>query len=242
MVRMKKKPSLKTDEGRGTERGPIPIEDEIYQLITQGIVAKRIRPGARLKEATLATQFDVSRMRVRRVLRRLADLSVVEFRLNYGAVVSRPSAQESRSLFQTRKVLEAEAIRAVAEAQSRATFSLLRAALAEEELAFATHAPDAAALSSRFHLLLGESSDNPVLADILNQLVHRCVLIQSLYEGRFAHAICLVEEHLRIVDLMEAGSVVAAQREMASHLDHIEASLDYDNGGDTDERLEAALG
>ncbi|MFO1147564.1 MAG: GntR family transcriptional regulator [Alsobacter sp.] len=241
MARQKAKSRQETDEDRGSDRGPLPVEDEIYALITQGIVTKRIRPGARLKEAALAKQFDVSRMRVRRVLQRLADLSVVEFRLNYGAVVARPSAVESRAVFQTRRLLEAEAIRALTEAQSKGAFQRLRAAIAEEERAFASGAPDASALSSRFHLLLGDASGNPVLADILNQLVHRCVLIQSLYETSFAPALCLLEEHIRILDLMERGQVAAAQREMADHLSHIEASLNYDGGARTDDRLEAAL-
>jgi DNA-binding GntR family transcriptional regulator len=183
----------------------------------------------------------VSRMRVRRVLQRLADLSVVEFRLNFGAVVSRPSAVESRAVFRTRKLLEAEAIRAVSQLKSKEIFSRLRQAVAEEERAFAARAPDAAALSSRFHLLLGESSGNPVLADILNQLVHRCVLIQSLYEASHAHALCLTEEHARIVDLMEQGKAAVAQQEMDAHLDQIESSLDYDSRVSADDRLEAAL-
>jgi DNA-binding GntR family transcriptional regulator len=81
----------------------------------------------------------------------------------------------------------------------------------------------------------------PLRPGILNQLVHRCVLIQSLYETSFAPALCLLQEHVRILDLMEQGQVSAAQREMAEHLSHIEASLNYDAGAKTDDRLEAAL-
>ena len=75
-------------------RGPVPAEDDIYRAVTKGIVDKTIRPGTRLKEAALAGEYAVSRARIRRVLRRLAELSVIEFRLNIGAVVSRPSADE----------------------------------------------------------------------------------------------------------------------------------------------------
>src|SRR5260370_36037666 len=75
---------------------------------------KQIRAGSRIREAALASSFKVSRARVHRVLQRLADLDVVEFRLNLGALVSRPSPQESQAVFRTPPVLEAEAGRAAA--------------------------------------------------------------------------------------------------------------------------------
>src|SRR5688572_24857170 len=95
-------------------RGPDPVEDEIYRLVTEAIVTKQLRPGSRLKEAALATQFNVSRARVRRVLRRLAELDMLEFRLNHGALVRRPTPDEARAVFATRRLLEAEAVRGTA--------------------------------------------------------------------------------------------------------------------------------
>jgi DNA-binding GntR family transcriptional regulator len=243
---MKKKPSepenRKSSASRGVTRGPVPVEEEIYQLITQGIIAKRILPGARLKEASLASEFGVSRMRVRRVLGRLVELNVLEFRLNIGAVVCRPSPDESRSVFRTRKLLESEAIEVVTRFGERSVFAQLRESIREEKIAFDTKAKGVAALSSRFHLLLGEASKNRVLAGILHQLVHRCVLIQSLYERYNEESVCLVHEHGEIVDMMEQGNAAAAIGAMAEHLDHIEATLDYSVRAEFDKRLEAAIG
>src|SRR4051812_48867746 len=82
-------------DSAAARRGPDPVEDEIYRLIADAIVAKQLRPGGRLKEVALATQFDVSRTRVRRVFQRLAELDFVEFRLNHGALVRRPSPDEA---------------------------------------------------------------------------------------------------------------------------------------------------
>src|SRR5882757_5189630 len=137
---MKNKPSsLKTRKGSRsprTTRGPMPVEEEIYQLITQGMIEKRILPGTRLKEASLASEFGVSRMRVRRVLGRLAELNVLEFRLNIGAVVCRPSPDESRSVFRTRKILESEAIEVVTKIGKPSVFVALRESISEERTAF----------------------------------------------------------------------------------------------------------
>jgi DNA-binding GntR family transcriptional regulator len=232
----------KSQPVNAVRRGPVPGEDEIYRLITEAIVAKQLRPGSRLKEAALATQFGVSRSRVRRVFQRLVDLDFVEFRLNHGAMVRRPSPEEARAVFATRRLLEGEAVRTAAARASAQDFARLRAFVGEENRAFETGSKGLAALSSGFHIVLGEICANPVLARILNQLVHRCVLIQSLYERETQNTICLVHEHVEIIDLMESRKARAAVAAMQHHLDHIEASLDYDPASRIDGRLALSIG
>lgn len=225
-----------------SRRGPDPVEEELYRLIAEAIVTKQLRPGSRLKEASLAQQFSVSRARVRRVFQRLAELDFVEFRLNHGAQVRRPSPEEARAVFATRRLVEGEAVRATAARATAADFAQLRAFVKNENRAFETKHKGLAALASGFHILLGEMCGNRVLARILNQLVHQCVLIQSLYERESQHTICLVHEHAEIIDLMMAGKVKAAAAVMQHHLDHIEESLDYERTHQIDARLMMAIG
>ena len=234
-------PAAKPPSAKGA-RGPVPGEDEIYRLITEAIVTKQLLPGSRLKEAALAEQFGVSRSRVRRVFQRLVDLDFVEFRLNHGAMVRRPSPEEARAIFATRRLIEGEAVRTAAARASAQDFARLRAFVKNENRAFETRDKGLAALSSGFHIMLGEMCGNPVLARILNQLVHRCVLIQSLYERETQKTICLVDEHAEIIDLMQSGKVKAAVAAMQHHLDHIEASLDYDPASGIDKRLALSIG
>lgn len=229
-------------QANGRRRGPAPAEEDAYQLIAQAIINKRIRPGARLKEAALAGQFGISRARVHRVLLRLAELDVVEFRLNFGAFVSRPSPEEARAAFRTRRVLEAEAVRALIARNDRRAFRRMRAVVAEEEKAFRRRQSGVSVLSSRFHIVLGEMCGNTVLARILTQLVHRCVLIQALYERLNQETICLVEEHRKLIGLMERGHTKDALGAMERHFDHVEDSLDYGQGNTMDERLAKAIG
>jgi DNA-binding GntR family transcriptional regulator len=227
---------------RVLRRGPDPIEEELYQVITGAIVSKQLRPGGRLKEAALANQFQVSRARVRRVLQRLAELDFVEFRLNYGALIRRPRPDEARAVFATRRLLEAEAVR---EATKRATpkvFAMLRKFLERETRAFRTKDRTVAMLSSQFHILLGELCGNSVLARILTQLVHRSVLIQSLYHRQNQATPCLVHEHVQVLDLMEQGRVNEAIKAMLHHLAHLEETLDYDAICQIDERLARSMG
>jgi DNA-binding GntR family transcriptional regulator len=237
-----RQPAKRSPANASARRGPDPVEEELYRLITEAIVSKQLRPGSRLKEAALAKQFRVSRARVRRVFQRLAEFDFVEFRLNHGAQVRRPSPDEARAIFATRRLIEREAVRATAARASEGDFARLRAFVANENRAFGSKSKGLAALASGFHILLGEMCGNPVLARILNQLVHQSVLIQSLYEREAQHTICLVHEHAEIIDLMAAGKAKAAVAAMQHHLDHIEESLDYDRAGQIDERLAMSIG
>ena len=205
-------------------------------------MTKQLRPGGRLKEAALAHHFRVSRPRVRGVLQRLAELGFVEFRLNFGALVRRPTPEEARAVFATRRLLEAEAVRATARRATAKDFERLRLFVRNEKQAFQKRDVTVAMLSSRFHILVGEMCGNQVLAQVLNQLVHRCVLIQSLYERASQHTVCLVHEHIAVIDLMQRGRIQEAVRAMLEHLDHVEAALDYDVGRHIDERVAFAIG
>lgn len=222
-------------------RGPEPAEVEVFDALTRAIVTKQIRPGSRIREAALATSFGISRARVRRVLQKLAELDVIEFQFNLGAFVSRPTPDEARAVFRTRRVLEAEAIRSAAAACEPTDFDALRAFVVRETHAFQTNQPGVNAMSSGFHAMVAELSGNPVLAKILKQLIQRCVLIQALYERQDQKTICLVDEHSELVELMRGGRVDAAVDALGHHLDHIEQSLDYDRRGALDERLLSSL-
>jgi DNA-binding GntR family transcriptional regulator len=220
-----------------TRRGPEPAEEEVLSLLTRGIITKQIRPGSRIREAALATNFGISRARVRRALQKLAELDVVEFRFNLGAFVSRPTPDEARAVFRTRRVLEAEAVRAASVVGTPESLDALDAFVVREAEAFGRNQPGLNALSSGFHAMIAELSANPVLAKMLNHLIQRCVLIQALYEREDQKTICLVDEHSTLVGLMRAGRIEDAVVAMGCHLDHIEQSLDYDRHSGIDERL-----
>jgi DNA-binding GntR family transcriptional regulator len=228
--------AIERSEG-GSQRGPAPVEEEIYALLTRAIITKQIRPGTRIREAAVAARFKVSRARVRRVLHRLAELDVVKFRLNFGAYVYRPSPDESRAVFRTRRVLEAEAVKDATHHGNARSHKELRTFVEREAVAYERDQQGLTAVSSGFHLIIAEMSGNPVLAKMLNQLVHRCVLIQALYERQSQKTICLVEEHAEIAEIIRQKRTAEAVAAMDRHISHIEESLDYSANGPVDERL-----
>ena len=85
-------------------------EDEVLRQIEQAVLDHRLPPGTKLKEVQLANLFGVKRGTIRKVLTRLAHSRLVEQTPNRGATVAKPSVQEGKDLFATRRVLGAFAL------------------------------------------------------------------------------------------------------------------------------------
>lgn len=200
--------------------------DGIYDHIFTSIVDQRLPPGAKLSEWTLAEIFNVGRRHVAQVLARLAHDRLVTLHPNRGAFVAVPDADEARAIFDARKVLEPEITRIVAERATREQLAPLRRNVeAESECRRTGRTREAIRLSGEFHILLGERAGNPILADLVRQLVARSSLIVSLYENQNT-MICWHDDHLLFLKHLEANRVAAAVSFMRKHLAHVEESLD----------------
>ena len=82
------------------------LVDRLAAEIQARVLAGEFASGSRLRQATLATEFGVSRTPVREALRKLQAAGVVELEPNRGAVVRGPSAREVREAYEVRAELE----------------------------------------------------------------------------------------------------------------------------------------
>ncbi|PZQ46201.1 MAG: hypothetical protein DI556_21080 [Rhodovulum sulfidophilum] len=173
----------------------------------------------------LAEAYGVPRSRIRRVLDRLQEEQVVVFELNRGAFVSRPTVEEARHVLEARRHLEGVVVKLACEKATAEDIGLLRAHLVREERAFAEGRADVYRIAAEFHHLLSAIAANPVIAQMLNTLIRRGVLIQSVYE-RVQTGTCLTHEHRVIVDRISENRPLEAEQEMRQHFEKIFASLD----------------
>jgi DNA-binding GntR family transcriptional regulator len=226
---VKAKPS-KSLAKTGTKTGTLPAEDRMYRRIVAAIMEKGLRPGDKLTEAELAGLFGLNRMRVRRVLARLAAENLVEQQLNRGAFVSRPSPEDAQQLYQARRMLEIGVVRALAVQTPRPDLTRLRGFVADERRAYEQGGSGLMRLSADFHILLVELLGNRVALELLKPLVLRSCLIQALYERQSAPP-CLVGEHAALIARLAARDPDGAERVLEAHFDHILGGLDLDGGG-----------
>jgi len=201
------------------------LDQPIYDALFDAAMHGRLKPGTRLREETLCTQFGVSRTVVRQALRRLAESQIVEIVPNKGATVAVPTPQDTRDVFYARRAIEGAIVRQVARQLSHRDVDRLRERMRAEHEAL--HAGDHARwvnLAGGFHLALAELAGNRVLQRLLTELMTRCSLIVAVYEPP-GQAACEHDEHERLVDLLALRDAEGAAAAMEQHLIDLEARL-----------------
>lgn len=214
------------DRHRAAETGASPDRSElIYREIHRALMEQRLPPGTRLPEEHLADIFGVSRTLVRQALLRLAHERLVVQELNRGARVAEPSAAEVRHLYEVRRLIECAMLADVAPRLNRSRISALKRLVAGEAKANARgDTLTSMQLAGQFHLDLADVLDNPILHDVLSELIARGNVAIALYELR-ERASCRCNEHRQIVRLLGDGDLAAATEIMHRHLSDIEDSL-----------------
>ena len=201
-------------------------ESDVLREIEQAVLDHRLPPGTKLKEVQLAELFGVKRGLIRKVLTRLAHSRLVDQTPNRGATVAKPSVQEGKDLFATRRVLESAIIDTLARAIDAEKISLLRAMLDQEQQAYNRgDAEKALALSVDFHRKLASLAGNSVLEEYLNDIIRRTPLVILTHLGDDEQNRCRNQEHVEIVDALENGDTRRAIKVMNEHLMHIESKI-----------------
>ncbi|MBP2300776.1 GntR family transcriptional regulator [Azospirillum picis] len=223
------KPSRRPAHGRSS------AEARIVRSIGEAIADRRLPPGTKLTEESLAEAFGVSRERVRKVLLLLAQRRVVTLVPNRGAFVAKPTPKEAREVFEARRVIE----RAIMERLQSFPLPLPPEMLdrlrehgaLEDEAERAADRKAMIRLSGQFHLLLADFAGNATLAAILADLIDRSGLAIAAFERRSAHT-CSAEDHRRLIAVLAGTAPGEAAALMTRHLDSVEAQLDLDPKAD----------
>ncbi|QJC57818.1 HTH-type transcriptional repressor RspR [Polaromonas vacuolata] len=207
---------------------PVSSTQRIVASITTAISERRLRPGTKLSEQTIADLFKVSRTLVRQALNQLSRDQLVVLEPSRGAFVAMPSAQESREVFDMRRVLESDLTRKLCPIITHAQIAELRAHLrAEKETLAHPNVAGRTHILGDFHVVLAMMLGNTVLTKMLSELLTRSSLIALMYQSTLS-ATESQEEHVAIVDAFEARDVKTAVRLTLKHLDHLEATLRLD--------------
>ena len=223
-------PTRHTNTKGTSVRTPIPVSStqRIVTSITTAIAERKLRPGTKLSEQTIADLFDVSRTLVRQALNQLSRDQLVVLEPSRGAFVAMPSVEEAREVFEVRRVLEADMTRKLCPIVTDAQIAELRAHLrAEKEALSNSNVTGRTQLLADFHVVLAMMMGNTVRTKMLSELLTRSSLIALMYQSTLS-AIESQEEHVAIVNAFEARDVKTAVRLTIEHLDHLETTLRLD--------------
>ncbi|MEI7445533.1 MAG: GntR family transcriptional regulator [Burkholderiales bacterium] len=211
----------------------------MYDSIVSALTEHRIAPGTRLREERLGSMFDVSRTQVRKVLQRLEHEGLVRREPNRGVTVAAPDADETRELFEARRLIEPWVVSKLCAHCARKDLVALRRIVRDEARAQADGDRRARVrLSGEFHRALARAAGNRAIAESMGPLTLRtCLAI--LANRAPTDGTCRDDEHGRLLEAIEAGDAKRASRLMLAHLEHIEASMEAPAAAGPSDDLEA---
>ncbi len=188
--------------------------NELIEKLRRCIVEHDLPPGTRLREQDLATEFGVSRARVRNAFNILEERGLIERIRNRGAVVMRLDPQKADELFEVREVLEAQMVRLATEKAPPESWDDLIELFGEDMNQKLTE-NDLGAYEDAVHMFRRrciEAAENEVLSNLLDSLYDRTqVLIRRLVlvPGRAQEG---MRQHQEILAAMRTGKADKAER------------------------------
>lgn len=190
-----------------------PVADEIRRRIIDGA----LQPGERLLEDQLAADLGVSRNPVREALQVLGREGFVTLEPRRGARVSQYSDERAQHVFEVRTALEVLVAGLAAQRRTPEQLAALEAVLAAGRRALQEdRLAELPALNARFHGLLVDAASNPLLAEMVDGLIHQ---IRWLYTRRIRErGEWSWGEHEQIVAAVAANDVELASRLAGDHV------------------------
>jgi DNA-binding GntR family transcriptional regulator len=146
---------------------PGPLSDWIVDRIQQAVISGEIKPGQRLVELQIATQFGVSRGPLREAFRTLERDGLIESRQNRGSYIVSPAPEEIETMVLARALAEGAAGRLVAAKRDPAVTEQLAALLdRQREARNRGDLTDVNHLHWEFHRAICAASGNRHLLDM----------------------------------------------------------------------------
>ena len=197
----------------------------VFAATREAIVGRKLPPGTKLTEDVIAEIFGCGRGPVRWALARLSDERLVTLVPNRGAFVTEPPLDEAKHLFGARRILEGGIVRCRCGKPAEFWQPLITCVAAEDRAQAAGDEAAALRLSGDFHLIMADLTGNPIMTDMLRELVSRTILAISVHQNAGTSG-CRTHEHRRLIELLRQGDVEVAAREMDEHLAALERGLD----------------
>ncbi|MEL6555186.1 MAG: GntR family transcriptional regulator [Cyanobacteria bacterium J06621_11] len=206
-----------------------------YLALRQEILSGKLVSGESLIEQTLADRFKVSRTPIREAIRQLQQEGLVESDRGGGLRVTVITIADAIHLYDCRLGLEQVAAMGACENATPAQLEDLQDCLTQADLADPIVDENKSGLSDSrhnnsdelenrlhidqsFHRLLAESSGNPQLADLLEQVFSKMALLRLTTTYQSPDVLEIWAEHERIVEAILQRDSQAAAIAVRNHL------------------------
>lgn len=194
------------------------VSTNLYETLRAEIIGGTYMPGYHLVEADIMSNYNVSRITIREVLRLLEGEGLVESIPNKGVRVRNLSRQDILDYWQIQEYLFALATKLAVEKDCKSLAKKLKEIMDDDAKAikmqdFRRHS----SLMTEFHQVIADNCGNAKLSGILNNMISLMQLPQALnvLELRMNESF---KSHSLIVDAVSTGNAELAEQRMREHM------------------------
>ena len=203
------------------------LTDQVIEKLREAILSGAYGLGSQLNEVEIARQCGVSRGPVREAIQRLVQQGLLHSTPHRGVSVPDLKDEDLCDIYFVRDRIEGAAIHAMVKAgKHQETAKLLREILAQ--MARAERRKDwnaVADLDMDLHSQIVAASGSDRLMRMYRTLVAEMKLCFRLLLGGYRGREGIVESHQKLIELIAAGELEAAQAELSAHLEEPLESL-----------------
>jgi DNA-binding GntR family transcriptional regulator len=202
------------------------MTDRITEALREAIVTLELPPGAPIDKDALMTRFGASRFPIAAALKRLELEKLVDIRPQSGSRVSLIRLADVHENMFLRRALEAEVAERLCAGGNAALISELRRNLRYQKAAVeANDRPGFHRLDLAFHDLLAATVGFPRVRTAIDNAVLALDRVRRLLDSPRRHALTY-DEHVAIVDALEARDPAGARQAMVTHIDAVMSELE----------------
>jgi DNA-binding GntR family transcriptional regulator len=211
-----------------TLSNPLPrresLHEQTYQTLRTCILSGELTPGERLVETQIAKQLQVSRTPIREALRQLQREGLVAVDTSGGLRVISVSVADAVHLYDCRLALEQAAVREACLNASDRTLDELQQSVAQAERAVQREAStlntfEMLNLDYQFHRKIAESTGNPWLTGLLDQVFDKMMLLRVHTTRHNPKVLEICHEHRQICGAIASRDPETALEAIQAHLD-----------------------
>ena len=197
----------------------LPLRDVVFQTLREAILKGDLRPGERLMELQLASKLGVSRTPIREAIRILEQEGLAVTIPRKGAEVARMTEKNMEDVLQIREALDDLAVQVACDKMTEQQLKNLTHAKKNFETAIQTgNLSKIVAYDVEFHDIIYESTNNPKLVTMLNNLREQIYRYRVEYLKGKENYPMLIKEHETIWEALKEKNKERVVDAMRNHI------------------------
>lgn len=199
------------------------LQEQAYQALRTAILSGELTPGQRLVETHLAQKLQVSRTPIREAIRQLQHEDLITVDPNNVLRVATISMTDAVQLYDCRIALEQLSVAGACQNATKSQLKDLELMVDQAEKLVNSKPSQLTSfrlldLDYRFHRQLAESSGNPWLVSLLDQVFDKMQLLRIQTTKHNLNVLEIRTEHRRIYEPIQERNSEAAIQAMKAHL------------------------